>query len=83
MDNTNTTPKNDLDNIDDCIITFEQARDRLEKIEAELGEKLNIKEDIRYNLINMEIKHELDDGDELVRDWLQAYNIYIDWIYDK
>lgn len=31
----------------------------------------------------MEIKHELDHGDELVRDWLQAYNIYIDWIYDK
>jgi len=25
--------QNDLDNIDDCIITFEQARDRLEKIE--------------------------------------------------
>jgi len=69
-----------MNDLDGCVVTFEQTRTELEAVEQRLAERLQIKSKcIRCALIEMDIKNILDE-DELVRDWRSSYSSYIDWL---
>lgn len=68
-----------LDDLADCIVTFEQTKERLENIEQELAKRLNIKDNIRETLIKLDMDNKLIE-DELVAEWYCAYSSYLDYL---
>lgn len=73
----------DIDDISDCVVTFKQAKERLEEIEFKLGEKFGFKNAIRAKLLELECAGKLDGGDELVRDWQEAFSLYFDFLSES
>jgi hypothetical protein len=60
----------------ELLDTKEKALARLEAIEAKLGERYGVKENIREFLIDLDLKNELVE-DELVQDWHGDYAWYV------
>jgi len=56
-----------MSDLDDCNVTFEQAKEELENVEYKLGQALNIRRDIRRTLIELNRRGELRET-ALVRD---------------
>lgn len=74
-----------MSEFEDCFITFEQSKAKLENIEQQLATRLNISgtvESIREKIINLIKTNQLAE-DELVQDWHQAYASYIDYLEHK
>jgi hypothetical protein len=71
-----------MNDLDGCVITFEQTRAELEDIERQLAHRHGIEGDtlaIRKALIEM-TRSETIIEDELVADWLGSYASYLDWV---
>ena len=71
-----------MNHLDECIDTFEQAKEALEGIEYRLGQSLDIRKDIRRTLIERNQRGELRETD-LVRDWHEALSSYTDWVENE
>jgi len=73
-----------MDDIKNCIISFEDTCKSLEEIENKLAKRLNIIDcNIREKLIDLNLNNELIE-DELTEDWHQTYASYLDWLsYNK
>lgn len=68
-----------MEEIEDCAITLEESKNKLEAVEARLAERFNLHGDIRSQLIEMD-KNNLLVEDELVADWHDLYSWYMDWL---
>lgn len=69
-----------LDDIADCTETYEQLREKLERVERELATRLDIfGARPRRRLIDLD-RNGLLEEDELVMRWHDLYASYQDWV---
>jgi hypothetical protein len=66
----------------ECVETFEKTRDRLEEVERRLGVELNIRRNVRRELIARDRQGLLVEND-LVADWHDLYASYLDWTREE
>lgn len=71
-----------MNDLDGCVVTFEQTQEKLESIERQLGAKLGVAKGVRRTLLALAMEGELEDG-ELAADWQQAYASYLDWMAEE
>lgn len=69
-----------MDDLKDCILTFQDTYRHLQQIEFNIAIKLNIKDNIHKKLLELSDEHKLDDNFDLVKDWHATYSLYIDWL---
>jgi hypothetical protein len=63
-----------------CVITFEQTRIRLERVERQLAERLKLgPRNIRGTILKLIRAGRLPE-DELVAEWNEQYSNYMDWV---
>lgn len=66
------------EDLDLCVVTFEQTREELTAVERRLAVKLDIRGNVRRELLRRDRLGQLVE-DDLVADWHDLYASYDDW----